>query len=480
MKLADARSMMPDLRVAQHNQAADTQALMMLAHWMLRYSPAVSIAGDNGFLLDTTGCDHLFGGEERLVADVQDRLQNIGFRSRLALCDTVGASIALVNHGREDVYILPPGHKADVLDALPVDALRLDDDTITLLKRLGLRTIGDVRPLLRRALERRFRTVKNSKRSNIPSTASQSVQWRLDQISGSVQEPLVYIQEPRSFRAALPCPELALESEAITLALDQLLPLVVQMLDRAGLGARGFRLIAYRADGGSSFAEIYLSQPDNEISVVKRLFRERLDHIDCGYGVDLFLLEAMNTEKILAFQNGMMGAETSHQTASSLAAFADIVNHKTNTHSVLKFAPRSSHVPERSQFAVTITEPANWAQSYPAWSPRPLRLLTRPEPAEVTAELPDSPPAQFIWRKVLRRVVRSTGPERILPEWWHDELATPGSAGMRDYYDVEDSDGLRYWIYRSIKEQVVTKDDEGDAQTRLTLRTTNWFVHGLF
>ena len=489
MKLADARSMQPDLRVEQHNQVADTKALSRLAQWLLRYSPAVSICGDDGFLLDTTGCDHLFGGELCLLEEIRERLQRAGYSARLALSDSVAASIAVVKYGRDAICVLPPGHSVDMLKPLPVDALRLDDQTVLLLKRLGLKTIGDVQPLPRTALERRFRTVHKGKRQSKPSQLAQSVQWRLDQLTGAISEPLTYIKEPQPFRVLLPCPELALEPEAVGLALEQLLPKIFTILHKAGMGARGFRLTGYRADGGSSYAEIYLSQPDSTAGVIKRLFNDRLDRINCGYGIDLFLLEAVNAEKISAAQNGMMGVEAQQITAASLTAFADIVDHKTNMRSVVKFAPHASHVPERAQRSVPVTENVDWLQKLPAQSARPTRLLARPEPAEVTAELPDSPPAQFVWRKVVRRVVRSRGPERILPEWWKDEISQPGKAGIRDYYDVEDSVGLRYWIYRAIKDHEIDSGETGseaterppeDAQSVHQVRTVDWFVHGLF
>jgi protein ImuB len=77
---------------------------------------------------------------------------------------------------------------------------------------------------------------------------------------------------------------------------------------------------------------------------------------------------------------------------------------------------------------------------------------------EALSLLPDYPPAQFRWRRVLHQVVRAEGPERLLGEWWRldpEESETP----PRDYFRVEDSDGRRYWLYRS---------------------AGHWFLHGLF
>ncbi len=495
MKLTDARSMMPEIRIEQHDRAADHRALSALADWMLRYSPAVAIHDGDGFVLDTTGCDHLFGGEQEMLTDIRKRLARMGLTTRLALCDNVAASTALVNHGAQEVHILSSGHGSDMLDALPVQALRLDDESVTLLNRLGLKRIGDVRTLPRIALERRFRDRKENRRKKNSVAMAQSVQWRLDQLSGAVAEPLHYIKVPETFRASLPCPDLALEQEAIGLALENLLPQLCAMLTKAGRGGRCFRLTGYRADGGTGDVTVYLSSPSRMAPDIKRLFADKLDQIDCGYGIDLFVLTAMGTEPFTPGQHDMIESHAGEQASVSLAAFADIITNRTGQQAVSKLAPRASHVPERAQQSALITAQVlwqDWEQVQPIWSPRPLRLLTRPEPAEVTAELPDSPPAQFIWRKVLRRVVRSRGPERILPEWWHDNLKSKPSASFRDYYDVEDTEGLRYWIFRSIKqepleqEKPLTANDNNleskgeDVQEQEFITTLSWFVHGLF
>ena len=61
--------------------------------------------------------------------------------------------------------------------------------------------------------------------------------------------------------------------------------------------------------------------------------------------------------------------------------------------------------------------------------------------------MPDEPPVLFRWRRVLHRVARVRGPERLAPEWWHTVDADP-DALTRDYYRVEDEDGGRFWLFR--------------------------------
>ncbi|MFK7793223.1 MAG: DNA polymerase Y family protein [Devosiaceae bacterium] len=476
MKLNDARAMLPGLAVETHDVAADRKLQTRLAHWMMRYSPSVATYGDTGFVLDVAGCTHLFGGEEKLARDISKRFKAMGFSCRLAFADTPGAAMALVNYGVLDINILQQGADMAALDDLPVEALRLDDETVIMLKRLGLKRLGDVRPLPRVALERRFRKDKKTRSKTQASGLSQAVQWRLDQLSGAAAEPLATIAEPQPFRVSKQCPELALETGAVEIALRQMLPALCAQLQKAGQGARQFSLTGYRADGGLSAVTASLSQAGYDGGAIARLFKDRFEQIDCGFGIDLFVLDASRISPVAAAQCDGLDAQSAAFSSSSIASFADVMTNRGNGARVSVFAPYASHVPERAQRFVAVNTAVNWSDwsaMQPMWAQRPLRLFARPEPAQVTAELPDSPPAQFIWRKRLRKVMRARGPERILPEWWHDTLKPKRSATFRDYYDVEDEEGLRYWIYRAIIHEPIEGSD--DVQQRI-----DWFVHGLF
>ena len=260
------------------------------------------------------------------------------------------------------------------------------------------------------------------------------------------------------------------------IALHELLPTLCSDLQTAAMGARQFRLTGYRADGGVSSVSAFLSQPVRDPSTVARLFKDRLDQIDCGFGIDLFVVEALRVSALDNAQHDGLEPDKAIFTSASIAGFADTITNRGNGSAVLRLVPRQSHVPERAQQFGPVDAAVDWTTweaARPVWSQRPLRMFVRPEPALVTAELPDSPPAQFIWRKRLRKVIRSRGPERILPEWWQDDLKAKRGATCRDYYDVEDEAGLRYWIFRAIRDEPV----DGGPQT---LRVTDWFVQGLF
>jgi protein ImuB len=93
-------------------------------------------------------------------------------------------------------------------------------------------------------------------------------------------------------------------------------------------------------------------------------------------------------------------------------------------------------------------------------------LLSPPERVEkVIAELPDQPPVRFEWRGRMHRVRKADGPERIYGEWWK---RIGEAEAVRDYFQVEDETGARFWLYR--------RGDGLDSRTG----DLSWYLHGLF
>ena len=95
--LTDARAVVPGLRSMNVDPARIERAWHRLAHWLTRYTPLVAldpasppmdVGGAAGFLLDVSGCSHLFGGEQGLLGDLAQRMHDQGLSIRAAMADT--------------------------------------------------------------------------------------------------------------------------------------------------------------------------------------------------------------------------------------------------------------------------------------------------------------------------------------------------------------------------------------------------------
>ena len=466
LPLAEARAILPGLVTVPHEPEVDARALAALAAWCARYTPWTApgdlneeSGGAAGILLDVTGCAHLFGGERALLADLQARLARFGYAARAALADTPGAAWAMARHATSAehpaIVVLPGGQRA-ALAPLPPAALRLPAATVELMDRLGLRRLGDLYPLTPAVLTPRFGALAVRRLAQALGTEAESLQPR--------QAPAAHLVR-RLFAEPLADPD------DLGRATTQLLDHLCRELARAGRGARHLELTAYRADGSLQRLTLGTSRPSRDAKHLRRLFTEKLPHLDPGFGIEVMTLGATLTASLAAQQMELRQEDNSGSAPGTLDGAKDIpelvdrLDARLGSGSVRRPRLKESHLPERA-FALVPAggEEANDAranddrQQTPHPKLRPLRLLARPEPVEAVSLLPDYPPARFRWRRVLHQVARAEGPERLLGEWWTDD-AEGSNAAPRDYFRVEDTDGRRYWLYRT---------------------AGRWYLHGLF
>jgi protein ImuB len=452
MGLADARAICPHLQTAPADPDADTQALLRLARACERYTPAFSTDGDDGLRLDITGIPHLFGGEPEMLETLYERLTRAGFSPQIAIAGTYGAAWGLARFAANPATIVEDNIPA-ALAPLPVEALRLTQDTTVLLKRLGLKRIGQLYDLPRANLERRFHA----------RDAAEAVLLRLDQALGRRVEKFRPLLTPpcHSVRHAFADP--LISHEGFIATLSQLAEELCAALARAGEGARRIALYVWRAEGSRAELQAGLSAPSREPAHLLRLLTDKASELDMGFGVDVMLLAARSTEPLTAAQTSL--AQTHAE--NSPQELIDRLSNRLGNRTVYRLHPRQSHIPERAQTALPAMQtPPLWAEGAPDKPFRPPLLLTTPEPLSVMAEVPEGPPIRFTWRRVTRRVVKAEGPERICPEWW---LAFTRSGRPRDYYRIEDEEGRRYWVFR-----------EGLYQSQAEDGAPDWYLHGVF
>jgi protein ImuB len=453
--LADARAICPHLLTLPAAPKKDREALLDLARWAsCRYSPTLNADGDDGLWLEVSGVPHLFGGEQALLADLGRRLTRLGFIARLALAETLGGAHALARYARPSL-IVPDGEIEPALAPLPVEALRLEPEIASLLRRLGLKRIGQLYALPRASLERRFHS----------KDTAEAVLYRLDQALGRRKEPRVPLLASPDFAARLPFPEPLITHDGVLAGLEHLAAELCRKLARAGRGCRRMALWVARADGSSTVIEAGLSAPSREPSHLLRLVEDKIEALDMGFGVDLMALTALVTEPLSPAQATL--AEKDDK--ASAGPLIDRLVNRLGARAVRRLVPKASHIPELAQsLKSAFAGPSLWPEPASCKPKRPPLLFTRPEPLTVLAEIPEGPPARFTWRRVSRRVVKAEGPERIAPEWWRNLSPAKGQARPRDYYRIEDEDGHRYWVFR-----------DGLYQES-ELGAPSWYLHGVF
>ena len=464
---ADACAILPDLASAPAEPERDTDALRKLALWAERFSPAVAadtlIPGQEGLLLDMTGGAHLFGGEAALLADLRGRLAAAGIPARVAIADTAAAAWALARYGEADQAIAPAGRTREAVADLPVEALRLEAAALVLLRRFGLRHVGDLYGLPRAGLARRFRGPQGLR-----------VVERLDQILGVSAEVLRPERPAPLYRAWTVFADPLTDIEGVAHQLPALAQALAEQLDRDGRGARTVRLVGFRVDGRTTAIEAALSAPAAATAHLLRLLKERgLERLDLGFGVDALMLCADKAEPMRARQIETPGQDGVDEVADdALAALIDRLRARLGDGAVGRPRRRESWLPERSEIWVRAEPAPPKTSDRDDPRPRPILMFDPPEPVQTLAELPDGVPARFTWRRAPRRVVKAEGPERLAPEWWKAEAAErlgPWAQRTRDYYRVEDDQGRRYWIFR---EGLYGREDAE--------RIPGWWLHGVF
>jgi len=463
--LTQARVQVPGLGVRDADPAGDRVDLEALAHLLARrWTPVVAISDADGLFLDLTGVAHLHGGEARMIHRLHRLLARHGVTARIAVADSAGAAWALARFGAREVEVAPSGASAALMAALPVQALRLDTPSLELLARLGVDTVGRLQALPRAPLVRRF---------------GPAITARLDQALGRAPEPLDPVTPPRAIAVSQRFAEPIATPEAIAHWLGELCDRLARALAEAGQGARAVELVAARVDGVPQRLRVGFAHPTRDAAHMLRLATRRIEEIAPGYGIDALTMHVRRADPLGPESFAPALAE---ETSPDLAPLVDALANRIGEDRLWRMAPVESDVPERSVTPCPPLDPPPDAARalraddvrgldrtapdhpwHPRW-PRPVRLLHRPEQVDhVLAELPDQPPRRFTWRGRTHLVVRADGPERIAGEWWR--RPTERSA-VRDYFQVEDESGKRFWLYR-----------RGDG-LRAETGDLRWFLHG--
>ncbi|MGA3401449.1 MAG: DNA polymerase Y family protein, partial [Acetobacteraceae bacterium] len=342
----------------------------------------------------------------------------------------------------------PTGEGAAALAPLPIEALRLPPAIADGLRLLGFETVAQLAATPRAPLTRRFGPL---------------VVTRLDQALGVVFEPIAPVFPPGLPQARLSFVEPLLTAESFAAVIARLTGTVCADLEKVGQGACRLDLLFERVDGSVQCLRSGTARPSRDAPHLARLLGEKLERVDPGLGVEAMRLVVPLAEP-LAYAQASAALSEAEPVVEDVSTLVDRLENRLGTTRVWRAAAVESDVPERSVRRVPALGPPRRG-TWPAYLPRPVRLLDPPQPVDAMALLPDQAPVAFTWRRVRHRVRRADGPERIAGEWWK---RAGEMRSVRDYFQVEDEEGRRFWLFR--------RGDGEDAATG----DLRWFLHGFF
>ncbi|TBZ57118.1 Y-family DNA polymerase [Rhizobium leguminosarum] len=445
MPAAKAQALFQGLRMIDADLAADAAALERITMWALsQYSPIVAIDAPDGIVMDTEGADHLQGGEERMLTSIANRFRARGLTTRVAIADTWGAANACARAISRETVIVPRGETVRAVEKLPISLLRLPEKIVGDLRTLGFKTIGELANTPRAPLTLRF---------------GPEVGRRLNQMFGRTPEPIDPIRTAELVEVSRAFAEPIGAVETINKYAARLVVQLVDELQRRGLGVRRADLIVEKVDGTRQAIRAGTAKPARDVAWLTKLFRDRTEKIEPGFGIEKMTLVAVMAEQLDEAQKSSSLVEDE---VVDLTPLIDIYGNRGQR--VYRVAPVASDVPERSVQRIGAASGPIEAAWVDHWR-RPVRLLARPEQVDVMALLPDHPPVWIMWRGKRRKVKNADGPERIFGEWWERNSEM---AAVRDYFVIEEEGGERLWIFRS--------GDGVDTETG----SHKWFVHGVF
>ncbi len=403
-----------------------------MALWCQKFSPLTAPQPPDGILIDITGCAHLFGGEPGLREKIAAQLPG----AKSAIANTALAAWGLARFAEGNSEDLKP---------LPLAALALDDRTITKLRRVGIRRIGELQRLPRAELTAGY--------------GPEPVR-KLSQALGLAPESLRFITAPPEWREIRHFAEPIFAPAQLQAALAALTETLCKTLANSQRGATELTAMFYCVDSHRPEITLHFATPCRDDAQITKLLHEKLTEIDPGFGVDAIALHAAQTEPQAPLQI------TIERPEKNFAIPTNTLLNRLGPKKIWRVEQRQTHIPERATIRRPINlPPVPWSKQN---HPRPLKLLEKPDPITAIAPVPDDPPAAFSWRGKSHRIRRATGPERIAREWWRHEHdpTRPEEEKIRDYYVVEDFDGAKFWLFRAGLH-------DGVAQVR-------WYVHGFF
>jgi protein ImuB len=429
MAVNSALALVPAMDLRIRDTSREVAALVRLARWLGRFTPAVSIDPPNALLLEIRGSLKLFGGLSKLRAALRAGLHRRGHVSVMACTPTALASLWLARAGLEP-DILALAELPRLLASVPVRHLGWPGSIQKALAQTGVTTLGDCLRLPRQGFARRF---------------GPGLLRELDQGLGRSAEVRRHEVFPVHFRDSLELPADTADTMLLLEGFRILGDRLQACLRSRQAGVRTLWCHLHHPEGADTRLRISLRQASADISLFLGILRLRLDAGALPGVATRLMLEADLVGGSSGSGTDLLGKPLHPD--EGLPGLLERLRGRLGRQAVHGLALVPEHRPERAWRPVGDPLEAGASAAVPLGRgpPRPSWLL--PEPRSLLV-LKGHPAFQGV-------LCIEGGPERIETGWWD------GADVRRDYYVAINRQGARLWIYQD-------------------LRSSGWYLHGIF
>ncbi len=342
--------------------------LEQLAQWCEQFSPLVGFESlepapgcsatrrEDCLYLEVTHLAAYFGDERTLARLVVQSFVQRGYQVRVAIANTLGAAWACAQFavssaevvtvssaksgGRaaacdSSFFIVPPEATVEALQPLPLEALRLPQETVSLLQQLGIFQVAHVASLPRTSLLSRF---------------GPALLRRWDQACGQHDEVLLMYRPAPQFRADWALEHPTTDQVILQRVLEELTRRLTRALARRGEGmlecicrllvsesSTALPLSASPGNPATSPLSLRLGlfQPTASASHLQQLWQMQMQRLVLPAPVQQIALEATLTAPLQRRQQELFADSTRHSTLQ-LAQLVDRLSSRLGQEQVMR------------------------------------------------------------------------------------------------------------------------------------------------
>ena len=470
MRRATASGLAPDCLFMARDIVAEQAAFAQAAQIALRYTPSVAQHLQHTLLLEVSASLQLFGGLRTLLRLIRHDLQRLQYHARASVAPTATGAWLLAqadpdhghaaNHSNQSNHSNHSSHSsptvptspywprytcklsslARALDRMPCARLPAAQPYLAWFNTLGCHTLGALRALPRAGLQRRSGV---SLLAGLDDAYNgQSFHYTPYLAPARYAQHQDLLDRVENVTALLAIAQRLLNGLCIWLAAQQQ---AAREIDFEFHHERG------RHACSPTVLSMALAEPAWALQHFMRPLTERMARHTLAGAVVAVTLRSLTLAERPAF-SGTLFPDPGHAPAD-YRRLLDLLAARLGSEQILHPAPIADHRPEVANTWGTHGTHGTTAAT-PAASPARLTAAERPFwllPQPLLLSMREDRPVLSTPLQLLR------GPERIECGWWDAPLT------VRDYFVAQDTQAVRYWVYR-----------ERDAQP------VRWFLHGVF